>query len=82
MEDKIIMETALSLAKSGCGLLMHGAIESNTPAIKKQFESSLQEFLTIQGDIFTEMESAGLYNVEAALESKIKKACDKHKPSL
>lgn len=82
MEDKVIMETSLSLAKGGCGLLMHGAIEANTPAVKKQFESALQEFLTIQGDIFVEMESAGLYNVEAAPENKIKKACDKHKPSL
>ncbi len=82
MEDKIIMNSVLTSVKNGCDLLLHGSIEANTPKVKKQFEAALQEYLTTQGDIFTEMESAGLYNIENTTETKISKVRSKHQESL
>lgn len=82
MEDKIIMNTTLSLVKNACELLMHGTIESSTPNIKSTFLGALDDYLNIQGDIFKEMESDGLYKIENVLESKISKTCNKHEPTL
>lgn len=80
MEDKIIMNTSLTLTKNACEILMHGAIESSTPKIKKTFIEALDKFLNIQGEIFTEMENAGLYTIEQVPESKIQKASTKFAP--
>lgn len=77
MEDKIIMDTVLTLSKNACDILFHGSIESSNPKIKKTFMDGLDKFLTAQGDIFKEMESAGLYSIENVPESKIQKACTK-----
>lgn len=74
MDDKIIMNTALTLTKNACDIMMHGAIEANNNKVKKTFTDTLSQFLTMQGDIFKEMESAGLYNIENVPETKLNKA--------
>lgn len=82
MEDKIIMNTSLTLAKNMCDILMHGAIESSTSKIKTTFIKSLSEYLNLQGSIYKAMEEAGLYKMETIENSKISEACSKHEPSL
>lgn len=82
MEDKIIMDTSLTIVKNACDLLMHGTIESSTKNIKSTFQTYLDKYLTLQGDIYKTMEEGGLYTVETVPESKIKKCCDKHPNTL
>lgn len=82
MGDKTIMNTILTYTKNSCELLMHGAIESSTPKIKTNFINALEKYLEIQGNIFKEMENAGLYNIENVNETKINKTCSKHESSL
>lgn len=82
MEDKIIMNTALTLTKNACDIMMHGAIEANNNKVKKTFSDTLGQFLTMQGDIFKEMESAGLYTIENVPESKLTKARNKYESSI
>lgn len=82
MDDKIIMNTALTLTKNACDIMMHGAIESNNAKVKKTFSDTLGQFLTMQGDIFKEMESAGLYNIENVPETKLNKARGKYESSI
>ena len=53
------------MTKNACDIMMHGAIESNNAKVKKTFQDSLGQFITMQGDIFTEMENAGLYTTIA-----------------
>jgi spore coat protein CotF len=82
MEDKIIMNTVLTLTKNACDIFMHGAIESNTKEIKTCFTDSLDKYLKIQGELFTSMESGGLYNIENIPETKIEKSKKKYVSSL
>ncbi len=82
MDDKIIMNTALTLTKNACDIMMHGAIEANNAKVKKIFSDSLGQFLSMQGELFSEMENAGLYNIEDVPESKISKARTKYDSSL
>ncbi|HBA37807.1 MAG TPA: spore coat protein [Firmicutes bacterium] len=81
MEDKVIMNTCLTLTKNTCDILMHGAIEASTPNIKSLFETQLTKYLEVQGEIFKEMEKSGMYKMENVPESKIKKTCEKHQPT-
>ena len=82
MDDKIIMNTALTLTKNACDIMMHGAIESNNKKVKKTFSDSLDQFINMQGEIFSEMESAGLYNIENVPETKLTKARGKYESTL
>ncbi len=82
MDDKIIMNAALTMTKNACDIMMHGAIESNNAKVKKTFQDSLGQFITMQGDIFTEMENAGLYTTENVPESKLTKARNKFESTL
>lgn len=82
MDDKVIMNTVLTMTKNACDIMMHGAIEANNAKVKKTFQDTLGQFLTMQGDIFTEMESAGLYNIENVPETKLTKARGKYERTL
>ena len=44
MEDKIIMNTVLTLTKNMTDILMHGAIESSTTKIKETYMKYLNEY--------------------------------------
>lgn len=78
MNDKIIMDTTLTLTKSMGDLLMHGAIESQEPKLNKAFCDTLMSYLDIQHEIYTEMQNQGFYNTETVTESKISKVLKKH----
>lgn len=82
MEDKIIMDTVLTLVKSSCDMLMHGAIESGNPKVESTFTDALVKMLEMQSSIYTEMESAGLYTTEEVTETKIKKVRSKYESTL
>ncbi len=47
MEDRVIMDNILTATKGACDLLMHGTIESSTPAVHSAFKMSLDECLAI-----------------------------------
>lgn len=81
-EQEIVMQTALTLSKNTCEILLHGAIEASTPKIKSAFMKALDEYLTIQGDIFKAMEQAGLYKVENITPAKINKVVSKYESTL
>lgn len=82
MEDKIIMDTVLTLVKSSCDMLVHGAIEAGTPKVESTFEDALTKMLEMQSSIYMEMEGAGLYTTEEVSESKIKKVRSKYESTL
>lgn len=82
IEQEIVIETALTLTKNTCEILLHGAIEASTPKIKSAFMKALDEYLTIQGDIFKVMEQAGLYKVENIPSSKINKVISKYESTI
>ncbi len=82
MDDKIIMNTTLTLVKNACELAMHGTIEANTKNVKSTFLDTLDKYLEMQGKIFTEMESAGLYKIENVNSSKINKTASKYESTL
>ncbi len=82
MDDKIIMNTALTLVKNSCELAMHGTVEASTKNVKATFLDTLEKYLEVQGKIFTEMESAGLYKLENVNSSKISKTASKYQSTL
>ena len=55
MEDKTIMSDVLCSVKGMCDLAMHGTIESATPAVHTAFKNSLDELLSMQNKIYSEM---------------------------
>lgn len=82
MEDKIIMNTALTLSKNMCDILMHAAIEASTPKIKSAFIKHLDEYLELQGTVYKSMEEAGLYKMQNVTETKISSAASKFESTL
>lgn len=71
MQDKNIMQDILMLEKGVCDLYMHGAIESSTQNINRTFKSALDSSLTLQDNIYREMEAKGWYTTEQADQNKI-----------
>ena len=71
MEDKIIMSTVLGNVKGMCDLMMHGTIESATPAVHSAFKSALDDMLCIQSHIYNEMSAKGWYPTAQAEAQKI-----------
>lgn len=61
MQDKEIMENILLNLKGECDLLMHGAIESSTPAVHAAFKSALDETLAMQNEVYAKMSARGWY---------------------
>lgn len=77
MNDREIMENILITTKGVCDLYMHGTIESATPNIKQAFNCALDDALTMQGDIYTEMKNRGWYAGEQAQQQSIQKVKQK-----
>ena len=71
MEDKIMMSTVLGNVKGMCDLMMHGTIESSTPAVHGAFQCALDEMLCMQNRIYNEMSAKGWYPAEQAEAQKI-----------
>lgn len=82
MEEKVIMNTALTYVKNACELLLHGSIESNTKKVNNCFIDGVEEYLEIQNELFSVMEQGGLYKIEQVSESKISKAASKNNSSI
>ncbi|MBQ7828805.1 MAG: spore coat protein [Clostridia bacterium] len=71
MNDKEIMENLLLNLKGECDLLMHGAIESATPAVHSAFTQAFNEALTMQSEIYAKMAQKGWYPSEVAQPAQI-----------
>ncbi len=74
MEDRVMMENILTATKSACDLMMHGTIESSTPAVHSAFKVSLNECLAMQNEIYAKMSEKGWYTTQQVEQQKIDKA--------
>lgn len=71
MEDRTIMESILHTTKGVCDLYLHGTIESSTQNISSAFTTALNESLTMQKDIYSQMSSKGWYSADQAQQQQI-----------
>ncbi len=71
MDDKLIMNTILTNVKGICDLMMHGSIESSTPAVRSTFKTGLSEHLDMQNQIFNKMAQKGWYAQQQAEQQQI-----------
>lgn len=77
MEDKVIMDNILSATKGACDLMMHGAIESSTPAVHSTFKASLNDCIAMQNEIYSKMSQKGWYPMQQAKQQEIDAAKQK-----
>jgi len=71
MGDREIMENLLLNLKGECDLLMHGAIESSTPAVHAAFTQSFCETLALQNEVYAKMAAKGWYPAATAEQKQI-----------
>ena len=77
MDDRIIMSTILGNVKGACDLMLHGAVESETPDVHGTFSIALTDTLCMQNEIYSKMSSLGWYQTECAEQQKIDAARQK-----
>ena len=77
MNDKEIMTNILNAVKGECDLMMHGAIESSTPAVHGAFTQSFNDALSMQNQIYAKMAAKGWYPAEQAQQNEISKVKQK-----
>ena len=78
MNDKEIMTNILNAVKGECDLMMHGAIESSTPAVHAAFTQGFNDALTLQNQIYAKMAAKGWYPAENAQQNEINKVKQKY----
>lgn len=78
MNDKEIMTNILNAVKGECDLMMHGAIESSTPAVHSAFTQSFNDALNLQNQIYAKMSAKGWYPAEQAQQNEISKVKQKY----
>lgn len=71
MEEKQILENLLLCVKGECDLLLHGAIESSTPAVHQAFVGALTGALAMQNEIYNTMAKKGWYPSTTAEQKQI-----------
>jgi len=71
MDDKCIMENLLLTTKGACDLYLHGTLESSTPNVNRTFTSALNDTLSMQDQIYKQMEQKGWYTSDSAPQQKI-----------
>ena len=71
MDDKCIMENLLLITKGACDLYLHAAIESSTPNVNQIFCSALNNTLSMQEQIYKQMEQKGWYTSDSAPQQKM-----------
>lgn len=71
MDDKQMMSNILTSAKSLCGLMMHGTIESSTCNVHQTFHNNLDQSLKMQDDIYKQMSQKGWYPTQQVEQQKI-----------
>lgn len=69
MEEKLIMGNILTLTKNICELLLHACIES--PNNNDVLDDVLDEYLSLQHDIYSIMEQQGMYKISFVDDEKI-----------
>ena len=77
MEDKDLMEAELLNIKGACDLYLHAAIESSTPKVNRTFCSALNNTLSMQEQIYKQMEQKGWYVSDSAPQQKIEQVKQK-----
>ncbi len=78
MDDKTIMTTILNNVKGACDLMMHGRIESSTTNVNNAFDSTLDDMLCMQKDIYDKMMQKGWYTAEQVEQQKIQQTKQKY----
>ncbi len=78
MDDKTIMTTILNNVKGVCDLMMHGRIESSTTNVNNVFDSTLDDMLCMQKDIYDKMMQKGWYTAEQVEQQKIQQTKQKY----
>ncbi len=71
MEDRTMMDNILSVTKSACDLMMHGAIESSTQKVHSAFVQSFNDTLSMQNEIYAKMAEKGWYPAQQADQQQI-----------
>lgn len=71
MDNKVRLESILTLTKSICMLYINGCIESVNKDVKKLMQNGLKESLKLQEDIFNIMMKNNMYNISNVKESVI-----------
>ncbi len=71
MDDKSVMEEMLLLQKGVCDLFLHGTVEASGTAVRRAFQSALNDALTAQDTICTKMAEKGWYPAETADAARI-----------
>ena len=77
MDDKIIMSTILGNVKGACDLMLHGAVESETPDVHGTFSVALTDTLCMQNEIYAKMTAKGWYPSQSADQTQINAARQK-----
>ena len=71
MNDKELMENLLMLEKGACDLFVHGTMESPTANVRKVFGDALEQSLTMQSSIYSQMQQQGWYAVQQAQPQQV-----------
>lgn len=77
MDDKTIMTTILNEVKSVCDLMLHGSIESSTPAVHNVFTKSLTDTIDMQNQIYSKMSQKGWFPSESVPQQQIEQTKQK-----
>ena len=78
MDDKCIMEDLLITTKGVCDLYHHGTVESATQNVHEAFRWAMNEALTMQNGIYSEMAAKGWYPPDPAPAQKVAKVREKY----
>ena len=71
MKDKELMENLLLLEKGSCDLYVHGAMESPTAGVRRVFNDALEQSLTMQSSIYSQMQQQGWYTTQQAQSQQV-----------
>ncbi len=77
MDDKTLMQDLLNTHKGLCDLYLHGAIESGTQNVHCTFTQGLQDALSMQNQIYSQMSQRGWYQMTPAEQNKIEQTKQK-----
>lgn len=77
MNNKVILENALTLTKSLCMLYINAMVESSNESVRSFFDNGLNETLEMQDEIYQNMKDDGYYQVGNVKSSEVKKIYDK-----
>lgn len=82
MDEKTNLNTMLTLTKNMCEILFHGNIEAQDKSVLKEFNNALNDYLTLQMDIYNLMKDKGYYTVSEAPKDKIETVKSKFEEKL